>query len=57
MGVVVRCEIIDINLMRVILISCFILFQVHGNVCRLSGKCLRGVWGLGVVTLDTGWGI
>ena len=42
----VRRGIIDKNLIRVILISWFLLSQVPRNVWRLSGKCLRGVWGL-----------
>ena len=37
---------IDINPIRVNLISWFLLSQVPRNVWRLSRKCLRGVWGL-----------
>ena len=36
----------DINPIRVILISRFLLFQVPQNVCRLSGKCVKGVQGV-----------
>ena len=39
-------EIVNKNLIRVILISRFLLSQVPRNVWRLSGKCLGGVWGL-----------
>ena len=37
---------IDTNPIRVNLISWFLLSQVPWNVWRLSGNCLRGVWGL-----------
>ena len=39
-------KLIDENLIRVILISWFLLSQVPQNAWRVSGKCLRGVWGL-----------
>ena len=39
-------KLIDTNLIWVILISWFLLSQVPQNAWRLSGKCLRGVWGL-----------
>ena len=39
-------KLIDINPIRVIFINWFLLSQVPLNVWRLSGKCLRGVWGL-----------
>ena len=39
-------KLIDTNLIWVILISWFLLSQVLQNAWRLSGKCLRGVWGL-----------
>ena len=44
-GWVYDVKLIDINPIRVILISWFLLSQVPRNVWRLSRKCLRGVWG------------
>ena len=49
-------KLIDTNLIRVILISWFLLSQVPQNAWRLSGKCLKGVWKVseGFVS-DTGY--